>query len=100
MKDAEPKEKLSAPKLVDLPPTLRSRLNKAAANRNESANEIIRRGLVAELDRMDAELSIEARRMAKLNELAKAHGGDIDAVLDQLLRDHTDPALPLVHAEA
>lgn len=89
-------EKLTAPKLVDLPPTLRSRLNKAAASRNESANEIIRRGLVAELDRMDAETTVEAQRMAKLKELAAARGGDIDGLLDQLIADHSQPSLPLV----
>lgn len=93
-------EKLVATKLVNLPPTLKGRLDRMAALREVDANKIIRRGLIAELDRMEAEASGEAARMAKLRLLAQAEGGNVDAVLDRLLAGLREPELPFVTSPA
>src|SRR5689334_15754765 len=96
MKVQAEREKLTAKKLLDLPPTLLCRLNRhAASKRHGSANEIARRAIEAECDRLDAQTDVETRRMEKLKALALAQGGDVDAVLDKMLRDVQEPALPL-----
>lgn len=94
------REKLTARKLLALPPTLMGRLKRVAAMKKEDESEIMRRGLVAELDRIEAEAGIEAVRLAKLKELAVARGGDIDAVIDEMLRQVKEPELPGVAANA
>lgn len=92
------KEKLNATKLLNLAPTLLGRLKRVAGMTGDKENEIIRRGLIAELDRIEASASVEAVRMAKLKELAEANGGDIDAVLDRLINEHKQPTLGLTSA--
>jgi plasmid stability protein len=88
-------EKMSSRKLLKLPPSLMTRLTRVSAQHKEEANEIVRRGLTAELDRMDAEASIESVRLEKLRKLAAAHGGDVGAVLDQMLSQMVEPELQL-----
>lgn len=89
------KELMSERKLLKLQPSLMARLGRAAAHHSEDANEICRRALVTELDRMDAQASVEMSRMDKLRKLAAAKGGDVDAMLEQMLRDIQEPELVL-----
>jgi hypothetical protein len=88
-------EKMSEKKLVKFPPSLMGRLSLAVARDGEDANDIIRQALVAELNRRDQLAGVESQRMDKLRRIAQARGGDVDAVLERMLREVEEPSLPL-----
>jgi len=82
------KEKLSRKKLLSFTPTLGDRLDRVASMRGEDATEIIRRGVITELDRIEALRppldAITAARLEKLRALSELHV-DVENMLDAAL---------------
>jgi len=93
------KEKLSRKKLLSFTPTLGDRLDRIASMRGEDATEIIRRGVVTELDRIEALRppldTVTTARLEKLRALSELHV-DVEDMLDAALRRAGDAQLQTI----